>query len=137
MWTSKLIQVNNEDQRTTAVVLFTDNTKYKLLETFDLQGLTSSDFRNRVESKRKTFEDSYSFVDTINVETFDLSPDAKEEPTPEQEKELAYVRERMMLESAKRDLDLKLITQEEYDAILQKVKDIKPIKAAEAEVVVK
>lgn len=81
MWTATLYQVDNNGQRASAVVLFTDGVKYKLLETFDLQGLVSSSFRSRIEDRRKQLEDSYSFIDTLDIKTFNLAPDASPTPT--------------------------------------------------------
>lgn len=124
MWTATLQQIE-KDERPRAVILFTDNTKYKLLETFSLDGHTAESFRNTVESRRKALETSYAFIDTIDT-NFDLTPTPKHEPTADELAQREYLAQRLALAQLKTDLDLKLITQEEYDAKLAEVTAIKP-----------
>lgn len=91
-WTKQLIQVDRETEstRATAVVLFSDGSKYKFLETFDLKGHTATSFRATVESRRKQLEDSYSFIDTIDPKVFDLTVDLIV-VTPEQQAEKDFL----------------------------------------------
>lgn len=120
MWIATLQQINKDSEKPTAVVLFTDN-KYKRLETIDLTGMTAEGFRNRVESMRLNFESSFTFIDTLDPQTFVLTP-TPVILTPEQQKQAQVNAAKMALAQASQDLALKLLTQAEYD---QKVTDYK------------
>jgi hypothetical protein len=110
MWTAQIYQINKDEGQPTAVVLFTDNVKYKRLETIPLQGLTASSFRARVEAMRKGFEESYTFIDSVNPKTFDLTPLPV---TPPVEDSLNH--KRMSLGSLLNDKTIGLIDQATYD----------------------
>lgn len=125
MWTSTIYAVNKDDQRPTAVILFTDNVKYKRLETIDLNGLDSNSFKSRVESMRKNFETSFSFIDGLTTD-FSLTIEVPPELTKEELARQAYELARFSLLKSKQDLDLGLKSQEEYNLELSLTLQLKP-----------
>lgn len=68
-----------------------------------------------------------TYVNNITLGVIDLSG-VNTTPDPDKIKELAYIKERMALESFKNDLECGVITQAEYDAKLTEVKNAKPVK---------
>lgn len=60
--TASLVQVKNEDGRAVGVVLFTDGSTFKKLETFDLLERTEEEFKSQVENRRSRLERSVQFL---------------------------------------------------------------------------
>lgn len=95
MFTPALVEINKQDPANPfAVVLYTDNLKYKFLEKFPLKNLTATSFRNQVEAKRLEYE-SYSFIDTLDT-SFDLTPDDNT-PTQDQLNRRKYFKDKSLL----------------------------------------
>lgn len=107
MWTATFQEVNKDTR--TAVILFTDGIKYKVLGSFDLEGQTSSQFRNQVEARRAQLEASYGFIDSLDPKSFNLTPDANIPPTAADLDKQHYLKLTFKLASAKRQVDLGVV----------------------------
>lgn len=108
-WTVTLLEIVPDSQRPIAKVLFTDNVKHKRVEPIELSGLTATAFKARVESMRAGFEAQFSFIDSVDAATFDLTPDTPKQPTPEEAKRTKYFIDRGRLEVLIRDVALGII----------------------------
>jgi hypothetical protein len=82
MWTAQIQEIRKDPSRPLAIVLFTDGVKYKREEAIDLTNMSAANFRARVDSLRKGFEDAFTFIDSLTVD-FDLTPTALPTPTPD------------------------------------------------------
>jgi hypothetical protein len=117
MWTAQLQEIRKDANRPLAIVLFTDGVKYKRIEPIDLTNLSATAFRARIESLRKGFEDSFTFIDSLTVD-FDLTPPpvSTSTPTLDEIAQSALMAKRVALNAALQDFTVKLIDQATYDA---------------------
>jgi len=101
-WTVQLLQTNIDPTNPTIDVEFTDNVSHKLVKTISMAGLDVNAFNSLIENMREGFQNSFSFIDTVDPKTFVLTPPTV---TPTDPNRLQFNTDLMLLISLKRVVD--------------------------------
>ena len=127
MYTATITDTKKEHGITKVTVELTNGTdttveKYQLTEAVGM-----AELKEMVKDKIKDLEKITIAPEKIKKGVIDLSDPvaAPIELTPEQRKKEEYERKFGLLQKAKMELELKIITQQEYDVILNEIKALK------------
>lgn len=122
MWTVEIIEIIDEGTTKTVFFKFTDGNK--IISGHKAQGFTSDEqIKKYAENQIKAYTDKDSM--TLDVGVLDFTPSIPPKPTEEEVAQQKYQIAKQELSILKIDLDLKLVTQNEYDAKLAEVKVLK------------
>lgn len=127
MWQAKIIESGKHLGNARTIIDFFKGTHEAPTEIFRRELTGTGSIEKFIKEEIKRQENFDTFVASVPLGIVDLDSIPDELPNPEDDK-FAYLRKRDELIILKKDLELGIITPEEYTNKLSEVQDIKPIK---------